>query len=136
MNPNILTSVLLAVGKDSYALDNKDLCNVLRDIQKGDKEVKWFVPSQDDVIFPTYSLYLKSSLRQKHLKEEQALDRAVSNEKREIAQETQALENEAYRLLIKGGFPSDVAAYLCKDTKAMAIFRAHVLKEKEKNEKN
>ena len=123
MNPNILTSLLLAIGKDSYPLENKELCSVLRDIQKGDPSVKWFLPEQEDIIFPTYNTYLRSPLRHKHLREEQSLDRDASNEKKAITADSLAVEKEAYQALMKAGFPSNLAATLCKDAKSMATFR-------------
>jgi hypothetical protein len=122
MNPNLLSSVLLAIGKDSYSLDDKELCNILRDIQKGDNSVKWFIPDSDDIIFPSKSHYLRSPLRHKHLREEQALDRAISNEKKSIAQDSLKQEAIHYQAMIKAGFPADVAAHFCKDSASVAKF--------------
>ena len=123
MNPNILASLLTAMGKESYPLEDKELCEVLRDVQKGNPSVKWFLPAQEDIIFPSHNSYLRSPLRIKHLREEQSLDRSASNEKRQIATETLSIEKEAYQALIKAGFPSNLASTLCKDAKSMTTFR-------------
>lgn len=115
MNPNLIISLLAELGRTELSIQDKAFVAVLRDIAKGNSEIKWFIAPQENILFVSKADYLRSECRRRERIAEQETDRG-----------DKALLIGHYQALIKAGFPANAAQSIIDNKPLMAKLLAEI----------